>query len=233
MRTHAETLTRPAIATDARRPYHHGRLRDALIDAALELIACDGLERLTIRALAERVGVSHAAPQYHFADKAALIVAVATRGFEQLGAALAEPVDGVDPAARLMAMGQTYIEFAMANPARYQLMFATGIPSHKSDDDAFCDAAARTFDQLADAIAELGGHNGGDDDETTTERVHAAALFAWSTVHGAIMLQLDGTFSSLQEEEEGHAAPLPPMEQMMPALLAHVAAGLGSDVAGG
>ena len=226
----APTLVPPPVVDDRRRPYHHGRLRDALIDAAIEIVAEDGLERLTIRALAERVGVSHAAPQYHFADKAALIVAVATRGFEQLGAALGELSGGDDAAARLMAMGRTYIEFAMANPARYRLMFATGIPSHKSDDDAFCDAAARTFGQLTDAIAAVGP--GAEDEEAAGGRVHAAALFAWSAVHGAIMLQLDGTFSSLKEEE-GHAAPLPPMEKMMPALLAHVAAGLDAEVTAG
>ena len=234
MSSPAPTLAPPQLAGDTRRPYHHGHLRDALIDAALQIIAEDGLERLTIRALAERVGVSHAAPQYHFADKAALIVAVATRGFEQLDVALARPTGDDEPSARLLAMGRAYIEFALANPAHYRLMFATGIPSRKSDDDAFCDAAARTLGQLTDAIAALGsdGATLAEDEEAATERVHAAALFAWSAVHGAIMLQLDGTFSSVRAED-GHAATLPPMEQMMPALLEHVAAGLSGVVAEG
>ena len=117
-------------------------------------------------------------------NKAALIVAAAPRDFEQLGAALAELAAAAadDTSVRLLAMGRTYIEFAMGNPARYRLMFATGIPSHKSDDDAFCDAAAHTFAQLTDAIAAVapGDSGAAEGEEAASERVHTAALFAWS-----------------------------------------------------
>ena len=225
---HERGLTTTA---EAQKPYHHGHLRDALIAAGMQLIADDGLEKLTIRALAERVGVSHAAPQYHFPGKAALIVAIATRGFEQLGSALQAPwtSSAATPAERLTAMGQAYVDFAFANTARYRLMFATGIPGQKADSDQFCDAAARTFDLLNNAIAAVVGAPAPSDpvaSDAERAKIQGAAFFAWSAVHGAIMLQLDGTFSSLHDEGEGHAS-LPPMQQLMPALLGHVAIGLG------
>ena len=120
-------------------------------------------------------------------------------------------------------MGQAYIDFAFANAARYRLMFAAGIPGHKADNDQFCDAAVHTFDRLTSAIAKVLGAS-----PAEQERVQGAAFFAWSGVHGAIMLQIEGTFSSLRDDSAGRVA-LPPLEQLMPALLAHVAAGLGAS----
>src|SRR5437879_2813384 len=99
-----------------KRPYHHGNLRQALVDAALELIEERGVSALTLREVARRVGVTHAAPQRHFADRAALVAAVAEEGFRGLGAHVAVVrASARTPAQRLRALGVAYVEYALAH----------------------------------------------------------------------------------------------------------------------
>ncbi|HEX2167935.1 MAG TPA: TetR/AcrR family transcriptional regulator, partial [Longimicrobiales bacterium] len=107
-----------------RRTYHHGDLRRALLDEALVIIGAEGVDALTLRGLGARVGVSRTALYRHFADKPALLTAVATEGFralrEQLVAAWQE--GGQTPAA-FEAMGAAYIGFAVTNSSHYRVMF--------------------------------------------------------------------------------------------------------------
>src|SRR5437899_12248125 len=94
-----------------KRPYHHGNLRQALIDAALELIEERGVSALTLREVARRVGVTHAAPQRHFADRAALVAAVAEQGFRGLAAHVAAGRRSArTPAQRRRTLGRGYVE---------------------------------------------------------------------------------------------------------------------------
>src|SRR5438477_2745263 len=103
-----------------KRPYHHGNLRQALIDGALELIEERGVPALTLREVARRVGVTHAAPKRHFADRSALVAALAEHGFRGLAAHVGlvrssrRPRDSAE---RLRALGVAYIEYAIAHPA--------------------------------------------------------------------------------------------------------------------
>jgi AcrR family transcriptional regulator len=108
--------------------YHHGDLREALIRAAVELLEEKGLTSFTLRECARRAGVSHAAPAHHFATAADLLAEIAARGFERFVAALGQAAEaaGTLPEARLAAMGQAYVAFALANPAVYGLMFRAG-----------------------------------------------------------------------------------------------------------
>ena len=115
---------------DAPRGYHHGNLREALIRAALELIATKGTAGFTFAEAARFAGVSPAAPYRHFRDRDELMASVALRGFEQFEAALTRAWDGgrPDPFTALDRLGKAYLEFARAEPAFYSAMFEAGVP---------------------------------------------------------------------------------------------------------
>ncbi len=117
-------------------PYHHGDLRNALIDAAATIVELRGLNELSLRAAARRAGVSQTAPYRHFKDKEALIAAVAADGFLML----AEDLDAAAAQSRdLVLIGKSYVRFALEHPARFQLMFGRDI-SHRSAHDVLADA---------------------------------------------------------------------------------------------
>lgn len=118
------------------RPYHHGDLRAALLDAALALLEED--ETFSLRAVARRAGVSPTAPYRHYQDKEALLAAVATDGFTQLA-------DRLDAAPELTAMAEEYVAFALAHPALFRLMY--GRPTANT-------ASARTAAILASRVAD-------------------------------------------------------------------------------
>jgi AcrR family transcriptional regulator len=108
----------------AKRPYHHGDLRRALIDGAVELVREQGLSGWTLRGVARKVGVSHAAPYHHFADVQALLGAVTALGFGLLGERLTAAVDAAEGhEARLLAIARTYARFGAERPGLYQVMF--------------------------------------------------------------------------------------------------------------
>ncbi len=113
-----------------RRGYHHGNLKEALINAALELIASKGPLGFTFAEAARSAGVSQAAPYRHFRDRDELMVDVAIRGFEHFEAALSKAWnDGApNPLAAFENLGRAYLDFARAEPAYYAAMFEAGIP---------------------------------------------------------------------------------------------------------
>ena len=112
------------VATKPNRPYHHGNLRRALLDEALATIRAEGVDGLTLREIGARVGVSRTALYRHFADKRALLAAVATEGFRTLRQQLITAwEDGGRGRAAFDSMGVAYVRFAVANPAHYRVMF--------------------------------------------------------------------------------------------------------------
>jgi AcrR family transcriptional regulator len=140
---------------DEPRGYHHGNLREALIRAALELIAQKGAAGFTFAEAARFAGVSPAAPYRHFRDRDELMASVALRGFEQFAAALAQAWnDGrPDPFAALDRLGKVYLEFARAQPAYYSAMFEAGVPL--GVDSALRGAGERAFAVLRGAAERL------------------------------------------------------------------------------
>lgn len=107
------------------RTYHHGNLVDALIAAAVELIAMKGIENLSLRDLSKRVGVSPGAPFRHFKNKAELVTAVAEQSMSRLTQAVKDALDAcesVDPLARLRAVGSGYLNWALGNPTHFQII---------------------------------------------------------------------------------------------------------------
>src|ERR1700679_3394382 len=110
----------------AERPYHHGNLRAALLERAERTVRERGVQDLSLRELAREVGVSHGAPHRHFADRRALLDALAQAGFKRLGAELRGAADGAgeDFQARLRATAAAYVRFATQDAALLELMFA-------------------------------------------------------------------------------------------------------------
>ena len=160
--------------------YHHGDLRTALLDAAMALVAEGAGETLSLREAARRAGVSATAVYRHFADKQALLGAVAAAGLTRLGAAQFAAYDAAGGGlAGFKATGVAYVRFALANPALFRLVFAQ--PMLPFSDDG---ADPMTF-LLANAAALAPAG--------TDSRVFA--LQAWSVAHGLAMLMLDGAVS--------------------------------------
>jgi AcrR family transcriptional regulator len=167
------------------RPYHHGNLRRALLDEALVTIGAGGVEALTLRDIGTRLGVSRSALYRHFADKQALLAAVATEGFRELRQALVAAWEqGGRGSAAFEAMGAAYIRFALANPPHYRVMFGGFVDKEKHDADLAAEAES-AFRALVDAIVAL---------RPSADDPVLIARFVWAVVHGVAMLSIDGQF---------------------------------------
>ena len=131
--------------------YHHGDLRRSLIAAALEIIEKEGLEALSLRAVARRANVSHTAPYHHFTNRAELLSAVALEGFDALREGIARRTAGIDePRTALVEGCVGYVLFALAHPSRYRLMFSPELADPPSE--PLRSASTTAFDALVDAI---------------------------------------------------------------------------------
>jgi AcrR family transcriptional regulator len=176
--------------------YYAGDLRRDLLDAALTVIATEGPSAVNLRALARQLGVSHAAPANHFADKTAIFTAIAQEGFELLGRAMAQAVaevrDDQPAVARSSATGRAYLQFALAHRAHFEVMWQGDLL--RRGDPALDAAANATFDQLLDGVrdAQAEGWARGADERTV-------AYLAWAAVHGLAVLWLSGPLSNLDD----------------------------------
>ena len=169
------------------RPYHHGNLRRALLDEALATIRAEGVEGLTLREIGARLGVSRTALYRHFADKRALLAAVATEGFRTLRQRLvAAWEEGGHDRAAFESMGVAYVRFAVANPAHYRVMFGGFVDPKACQPDLAAEAAG-AFQALVDALAALQR-----DAIMRAEDTVKMARFVWAVVHGVAMLGIDG-----------------------------------------
>ncbi|MFT3803879.1 MAG: TetR/AcrR family transcriptional regulator [Burkholderiaceae bacterium] len=169
------------------RPYHHGDLRRAIIDTALQMLADEKGWQFTLREVARRVGVSHAAPYKHFADKAALLAELAVQGFEQLGREMAA---AITPRPRSIvkafdAAAAAYVEFGTRNPALYRLMF-----SAEAGDAASVHTSERVLQTLGILfdLLERGQRAG----VFRKRSVQGQAAACWAQVHGITMLSIEG-----------------------------------------
>jgi AcrR family transcriptional regulator len=178
------------------RTYHHGQLRQALIQAAEMILAESGIDALTLRAAARRAGVSPAAPAHHFGSLQGLLTEVAILGFEALAAELeaGNARGGADPAARLREQGLGYVRFALAHPGRFLLMFRKELLDREQP--RLQAAGARAFALLAEVVREVRGL--GTAPPLAVED-RAFLLLAWSAVHGFAHLALEGQLDPMAQ----------------------------------
>ena len=178
-------MSRESIA--AGKAYHHGDLRHALLDAAETELAEKGPDGFSLRSVARRAGVSHAAPAHHFADVDALLRGLAQSGFERLTATMREEQEkaGREPAEQFKASGLGYVRFALANPHLFHLMFGARMTGEIPPEMARAGDAA--FSVLLNAVAKLRGQ-----DVLRTEEGWVEVAAAWSMVHGFAHLAIGG-----------------------------------------
>jgi len=171
----------------AKESYHHGDLRRALLDAAAGAIAEDGPTALSLRDLARRAGVSHAAPTHHFGDKKGLLTALAAEGFDQLAAALWESRAATGS---FLELGVTYVRFATTHRAHFEVMWRPDL--YYGDDPVLAAARERSGSALSSGVAELPDGPAGAD-------VQEAGLAAWSLAHGFATLWLSGALPDMPD----------------------------------
>ncbi len=184
--TRASRAGKPARVARARR-YHHGDLRPVLLDEVREIIRQQGVGFVSIREVARRARVSHAAPAHHFGSKSGLLTAFAVQGYERLAALTAERIAGARASSSrdvLAVMGQAYVEFAVANPEHFGIMYP-GDALKRRDPD-LRRASERCYGPLVDVVRRADAEGCLDRD---VETVTAAA---WALVHGLASLWLGG-----------------------------------------
>ena len=164
----------------AQQTYHHGDLRAQLLARAADLIARDGAEAFSLRAVAAELGVSHTAPRHHFGDKTGVFTALATEGYGLLGEALetAAPLGFAE-------VGAAYVLFAVGHPGHFAVMHAPGLVH--AEDKALAGAMTRTNRQLVDGVADVA--------PGTPDQVAVKAAAAWAMVHGLATLALSGALA--------------------------------------
>jgi AcrR family transcriptional regulator len=164
-------------------------LRQKVLQASLALIDEGGLDRLSMREAARKAGVSHQAPYHYFADREAILAAIAGEGFAKLGQALMRAAEGAgaDAGKAVEAMGRAYVDFALRHPAYFQVMFrADAVPlerypeARKQEDEAF----GRLVEGIDKALA-------GQPPETRRK----LAIASWALVHGLATLILEGSLA--------------------------------------
>jgi AcrR family transcriptional regulator len=175
-------------------PYHHGNLREALIDAGVELAAEQGPDAVVLREVSRRVGVSHNAAYRHFADRDDLLHAVSARAITRWGQFMADRItaaaDGPGPwaaAARLEACGRSYVDFAVTSPGLFRIACALSLGAVEPDGEV-----DHPYAQLSQRLDEMVAT-----ELLTPERRANAEIAAWSAVHGFAMLVVDGPLGNL------------------------------------
>ncbi|SAK85521.1 TetR family transcriptional regulator [Caballeronia arationis] len=177
-----DTATKtPAKRERARKTYHHGDLRRALLDAAREEVATNGAQSLTLASLARRAGVAQSAPYRHFVDRDDLLIAVAVEGFQELSAELRRAAESGGDDSRVRCMAVAYLKFGERNVERYRLMFASRLVPDAPPDSPLGSAAEESYQLLLAGVSRRGSR----------EPVGSATA-VWAQLHGLVMLKADG-----------------------------------------
>ncbi len=173
------------------RPYHHGDLKRALIAAGMAILEEEGLAALTLRGIAARAGVSHAAPRNHFGSLRGLVTAIAAEGFRMHAAEMRAGLpEGADRHTRMVRATEGYVRFALTHPALFELMFQPNGPDH-SDPDLLA-AGRDSYAVLRDIATGLDWQSAG---RPESQRLAEAML--WSIAHGYAHLILAGQFGKV------------------------------------
>jgi len=172
-----------------RKKYHHGDLKNALIQAGIEILSKEGMEGLSLRKVAQRAGVSHSAPYSHFPDKQSLIAAISTEGFSQLYAELDAAICAYpkDPKKQLQQGTLAYLQFALNNTDTFKIMFSGILVEKEKEYPAFVEISHKTFQRVVDVVQAC--------QEVGIMRATSAEMMAvavWGQLHGVVSLALEG-----------------------------------------
>lgn len=174
--------------------------RAALLAAARAELNQHGADGVSLRAVARHAGLSHAAPKNHFGDRAGLLTAVAVDGFRRFGEALqaatgssAPTVTDMNPSEHITVLGRAYVEFGLANPALFDLMFRK--EQLDVDNAELCEARERTFGSLLSSITSAVA----DQQYGNNQDPMSLSLVAWAFVHGLVALMQTGALESVSE----------------------------------
>ncbi len=179
--------------------YHHGNLKRVLMDEALRTVRDQGVDALSLRSLSREAGVSHAAPYAHFADRTALLHALAHEGHALMDARMAEGEETAegDPARRLKAIGMAYVTFAVEHPDYYAVMRLGESPDPSCDTEPEPEQA-NTWNRLMDAVVDCQAAGVLPEGDSMV-----LGLYLWSLVHGLAGLWAEGTLSYLPQARAG------------------------------
>jgi AcrR family transcriptional regulator len=174
-----------------KKSYHHGDLKNALIEAGADILSKEGVSALSLRRVAQKAGVSHAAPYAHFADKQALIAAISTEGYKKLYAQIAQAAEQYrsEPLRRLVESSWAYVQFALDEPDHFKVTLS-GMIEKEQEYPAFVETAKRTFALVVEIVTQCqraGILRQGAPDLT--------AVSVWALIHGFVTLRLENQIS--------------------------------------
>lgn len=168
-------------------------LREACLNEALAIIEHEGVERLSLRDVARRLGVSHQAPYRHFPSRDHILAEIVARAFEGFARHLDAHAESNEPDRDMHLMGEAYLDFATKHPLQYRLMFATPLPDAAAHPEMMANAR-HAFDLLLRALRRKAVKQGL---SSTEEDIVLDALFIWSGLHGLASLRNSSAFDTL------------------------------------
>jgi AcrR family transcriptional regulator len=174
--------------------YHHGDLKNALIQAGIDIVAAEGVYGLTLRKTARHAGVSHNAPYAHFADKQSLIAAIALEGHIKIHALIEKVIERHpdDPLKQLVNLAWAYVRFGVESPAHYKITFS-GLIENEKNYPAFVEVSQHSLQLLQRIVGDCQAE---EIFNSHGQPVGMLAVSAWSLIHGLVSLVIEGQVPS-------------------------------------